>query len=214
VTTGRPNIGFASLLLLACACAPKRAQAPAPPPPAPKPSILVLLADPEGKPSSIVLTNAAGTQTISEPNQAIRVQTPDAPPSAPVAMDQAEIQKAFGSLLDALPAAEAVFTLYFETERDVPLAEAQKQLPAILDAIRQRRSTVITVIGHTDTTADPTYNYQLGLRRAQGVATFLRTHGVDSSSLMVSSHGDTDLAIKTARGVAQARNRRVEVIVQ
>jgi outer membrane protein OmpA-like peptidoglycan-associated protein len=199
---------------LTCACAPKKAQAPAPPPPAPKPSILVLLADPEGKPSSIVLTNAAGTQTISEPNQAIRVPQPDAPPSPPVAINRAEIQKVFGSVLDALPAVEAVFNLYFETERDVPLTEAQKQLPAILEAIRERRSTAITVIGHTDTTADPKYNYQLGLRRAQGVATFLRTHGVDSSSLMVSSHGDTDLAVKTARGVAESRNRRVEVIVR
>jgi outer membrane protein OmpA-like peptidoglycan-associated protein len=199
---------------LTCACAPKKAQVPAPPPPAPKPSILVLLADPEGRPSSIVLTNAGGTQTISEPNQAIRVQTPDAAPSPPAAMDQTEIQRVFGSALDGLPAAEAVFTLYFDTERDVPLAEAQKQLPAILDAIRERRSTAITVIGHSDTTADPKYNYQLGLRRAQGVATFLRTHGVDSSSLMVSSHGDTDLAVKTARGVAEARNRRVEVIVR
>lgn len=214
MTTGRRCIGIASLFLLICGCAPKRAQAPPPAPPAPKASVIVLLPDPEGKPGGIVLTNAAGAETITQPNQAIRVQKADAAPSPPVAMDPGEIQKLFGSVLDGLPVAEALFTLYFDIQRDVPLAEEQKQLPAILDAIRERRSTAISVIGHTDTTADPNYNYQLGLRRAQGVAAFLRTHGVDTTSLLVTSHGDTDLAVKTGRDVAEARNRRVEVIVR
>jgi peptidoglycan-associated lipoprotein len=70
------------------------------------------------------------------------------------------------------------------------------------------------LIGHTDTTANPQFNYQLGLSRAQGVAAILRAQGVDSASLFVASHGDTDLVVKTARGVAERRNRRVEVIVR
>jgi outer membrane protein OmpA-like peptidoglycan-associated protein len=69
------------------------------------------------------------------------------------------------------------------------------------------------VTGHTDTTADPQFNYQLGLRRAQGVADILKLRGVNESELFVSSHGDADLLVKTARGVAEAGNRRVEVIV-
>jgi outer membrane protein OmpA-like peptidoglycan-associated protein len=175
--------------------------------------LIVLLPDAEGRPAGIVLTNAAGTQTITQPNEAIRLEKPDAAPSPPFAMDEAEVQEVFGAVLDALPPAEAVFMIYFDPERDQPLAEDQRQLPAILEAIRKRRSTAITVIGHTDTTADSKFNYQLGLRRAQGVAAFLRAHGVDESSLVVTSHGDADLAVKTARGVAEPRNRRVEVVV-
>ena len=74
--------------------------------------------------------------------------------------------------------------------------------------------TAITVTGHTDTVASPQFNYNLGLKRAQGVATILLNQGVDAANLFVSSHGDADLLEKTERGIANARNRRVEVIVR
>ena len=93
-------------------------------------------------------------------------------------------------------------------------AESEALIPAILNAVRERHSTAVTVTGHTDTTADPQFNYQLGLRRAQRVAGILQSQGVNASDLFVSSHGDADLLVKTARGVVEARNRRVEVIVR
>jgi peptidoglycan-associated lipoprotein len=92
--------------------------------------------------------------------------------------------------------------------------DSQAMIPAILDAIRQRHSTSITVTGHTDTVDTPQFNYNLGLRRANGVATILLGQGVKASDLFISSHGDADLLVKTARGVAELRNRRVEVIVR
>lgn len=205
--------GFAVLLLLASGCAKKQAQAPPPAPP-PKQSLVVLLPDPEGKPSSIVVTNAAGTQTLSQSYQAVRVERSDAAPAPPFVMDQAEVRRVFGAVLDALPSPEMRFTLYFGEDSELLLHESEAQIPAILNAIRERRSTAISLIGHTDTTAAPQFNYRLGLKRAEGVAAILRAQGVDSSSLFVDSHGDTDLVVKTARGVAERRNRRVEVIVR
>ena len=50
--------------------------------------------------------------------------------------------------------------------------------------------------------------------RAQKVAGYLRDRGVETASLFVDSHGEADLKIKTARGQAEPRNRRVEVIVR
>ncbi|HEV3198880.1 MAG TPA: OmpA family protein, partial [Bryobacteraceae bacterium] len=94
------------------------------------------------------------------------------------------------------------------------LPDSEAQIPAIMKVIQERRSTAITVIGHTDTTATPAFNYQLGLRRAQGVAAILRARGVDDANLFVDSHGETDQAVKTLRGVAERSNRRVEVIVR
>jgi outer membrane protein OmpA-like peptidoglycan-associated protein len=208
------RVGFVSLLILVSGCAPKQAQAPPPVPPQPKQNLIVLLPDPEGKPSAITMTNSGGAQTLSQPYQAIRVERSDAAPIPPFAMDQAEVRRVFGTVLDALPAPAVAFTLYFGLGSEVLLPEDQAELPGILNAIRERRSTVISVIGHSDTTADPQYNYQLGLRRAQGVAAILRARGVDSSTLFVASHGDADLAVKTGRGVSERRNRRVEVIVE
>jgi outer membrane protein OmpA-like peptidoglycan-associated protein len=129
-------------------------------------------------------------------------------------MDEAEMRRIFGSVLDALPAPEAAFTLYFGEDRDALSSEDEAKLPGIFSAIQQRRSTAISVIGHTDTTADPQYNYQLGLRRAQAVAAILRARGVDGSAISIESHGEADPAVKTERGVAERLNRRVEVVVR
>jgi len=205
---------FALLLLLTFGCAKKPAQAPPPAPPAAKESLVVLLPDPAGKPSAISVTNQAGTQTLSQPYQAVHMARSDIAPSPPFTMDPAEVRRIFGAVLDALPAQEVAFTLYFGEGSETLLPESQAQIPAILNTIRERHSTAISVIGHTDTTANPQFNYRLGLSRAQGVAAILRAQGVENSSLYVDSHGDTDLAVQTARGVAESRNRRVEVIVR
>src|SRR5215831_18135699 len=189
------EVAVASMGLLVYGCAVKQVQAPPPAPHQPKESLIVLLPDSEGKPSGIAVTNSAGAQTLTEPYQAVRVQRSDAAPSPPFAIDQAEVRRVFGPVLDALPAPEAVFTFYFDLEKDELLAADQAKLPAILDAIRERRSTAISLIGHADTTADSKHNNQLGLLRAQRVAALLRARGVDSAGLFVASHGDADPAV-------------------
>src|SRR5262249_41366829 len=147
-----------AVLLLAAGCAKKPApvqQTQAPPPPQPKKTVVVLLPDPDGKPSSITIRNSAGAQTLSEPYQAGQVERADTAPTAPAAMDAAEVKRVFGAEIDGLPSAEVSFLLYFGEGSEALLAESRARFPAILDAIRERRSTAITVIGHTDTTADP-----------------------------------------------------------
>jgi outer membrane protein OmpA-like peptidoglycan-associated protein len=206
------RIGAALFLVLAAAaCAPKHvAPAPAPPPQ----NLFVLLPEPEGNPGGIVVKNAAGTQDLSQPYQAVRVARADVAPSPPFTLDPADVRRLFGAALDVLPLPEVQFVLHFDEGRDVLTAESEAQIPAILFAIRERHSTAITVTGHTDTTGDPQANYQLGMKRAQRVAGILLGQGVNTSDLFVSSHGESDLLVKTPRGVAEARNRRVEVIVR
>jgi outer membrane protein OmpA-like peptidoglycan-associated protein len=175
---------------------------------------VVLLPDSEGKNTSVSVTNAGGTQTLSDPYQAVRMQDAKTQPGAPFKMDQAEVRKVFGEVLDTLPPAQASFVLYFEGDSDALNAESRAKIPGILAAIRERRSTWISVIGHTDTKASPTYNYRLGMRRAEGVSKILQKEGVPKSSISAESHGDADLAVKTPRGTAERLNRRVEVTVQ
>ena len=201
------------LVLLAVSCASRRAPAP-PSPVAVKQNVIVLLPEPEGRATAIFVRNQAGAQDLNAPYQAIRVERADVPPTAPFTLDQAEVRRIFGAALDVLPSPEAQFLLHFDEGRDVLNTQSEALIPAILQAIRERRSTAISVTGHTDTTADPQFNYQLGLRRAQRVAAILQTQGVAASDLFVSSHGDADLLVPTGRGVAEARNRRVEVIVR
>jgi outer membrane protein OmpA-like peptidoglycan-associated protein len=212
MTDKRSGAGLLCIALFASACA-RKPQVAAPAPPVNQ-NVFVLLPEPGGESSAMGVGNQAGTQDLILPYQAVRVDRNDVAPSAPFVLDQAEVKRLFGSAIDVLPTPEVQFVLHFDEGRDVLIAESVAMIPAILDAIRERHSTAITVTGHTDTTADPQFNYQLGLRRAQRVVDILKAQGVNESDIFASSHGDADLLVKTARGVAEARNRRVEVIVR
>ncbi len=198
------------------AAPPAVAQAP-PAPPAPQAapqSLVVLLPEPGGKVTGLSVTNSAGMQILDQPNQAVRIPSANAAPGAPFAMDPQEVRRTFGPLIDALPDAEVSILLYFELNTDTLTAKSRSDLPGILETIRQRHSTSISVIGHTDTTGKADDNYQLGLRRARAVADILRQQGANESDMTVESHGQADLYIKTGAGVNEPRNRRVEVIVR
>jgi len=199
--------------LFASACGPKH-QAAAPPAPPVSQNVFVLLPEPEGQSTGIVVRNQAGTQDLTLPYQAVRVDRNDVAPGAPFTLDQAEVRRLFGAAIDVLPQPEVLFTLHFDEGRDVLNAESEAMIPGILNAIRERHSTAITVTGHTDTMPASQGNYQLGLSRAQRVVEILKRQGVSESDIFASSHGDADLLVKTGPNVAESQNRRVEVIVR
>jgi outer membrane protein OmpA-like peptidoglycan-associated protein len=200
------------LLLTSAACARKQAQIP--PAPAPKQNLFVLLPEADGKVGGIVVSNSAGSQEIRQANMAVRVERADVAPAAPVQMSQQDVQRVFGSALTALPAEQLSSLLYFDEGRDELTAQSTASLTALVASIRDRKSTDVSVVGHTDTTGTSSSNNQLGLRRAQRVADILKSMGIDAAVLSIESHGETDLLVRTADGVAEPRNRRVEVIVR
>jgi outer membrane protein OmpA-like peptidoglycan-associated protein len=208
-------------MLAAAGCAKRQppapaAKAPAPAParpPAPPQNIFALLPDPEHHGTAIVVTNSGGSREIREVNQAVRVDRADAAPTAPFTIEQAAVRRLFGTALDAIPDPGISFLLYFDEASDTLNSTAQAAVASIVRAVRDRHSTDVSVTGHTDRTGSAAENYRLGLRRAERVAEVLRRQGVDVSSLFVSSHGESDPLIPTGPGVAEERNRRVEVIV-
>jgi outer membrane protein OmpA-like peptidoglycan-associated protein len=214
------KLGFqaamAALMILAAGCAkPRPIPTPtaAAPTPAPRQNIFALLPDPEGRETRMVVTNSGGTQEIGQTNQAVRVERADVAPTAPFTIDPPTVQRLFGAALNAMPDAEIHFVLYFDEASDALNAASMAMMPAILRAVQERRSTDISVTGHTDRTGSTAANYALGLRRAERVAGVLRAQGVDAGGLFVTSHGEADPLVKTLPGVAEQRNRRVEVIV-
>lgn len=209
-----PWVCIAFLILCTAACAPKRAPQPAPEKPPVKQDLFVLLPDPDGKLTGIEVRNSAGSQSLDRPYQAIQVERPDLAPGSPFIMEETEVKRRFGTVIDSLPDREIQFSLYFVEGKDVLIPESEAQLSAIFTAIGERHSTAITITGHTDTTGTSESNYLLGMKRAQRVADILIGRGLDSSHVFVSSHGETNPVIKTPRGVAEQRNRRVEVIVR
>ncbi len=207
------TMSFALLLgaLFAVAC---RAPAPPPPPPPALQNLIVLLPNEDGTSSSIVVTNGGGSQQLTEPNTALKVERADAAPSKPFAMAPSEIQKLFQSTLSFIPAAEARFNLYFLSGGTELTPESAASLPQIYQAYKDRHSTDVAIIGHTDTTGKSESNFRLGLARAEQVAKMIEALGVSRSHIFTESHGANDLLVPTRDNVSEPRNRRVEVIVR
>jgi len=205
------------LLALACligsgACAkPKPIAAPPPPPPS---TIIVLLPDTDGSVGQVTITNASGTQVLSQGREASAIQGTGAAPSGPFVITEDEVREKFGKTLATLPPEPVRFVLYFRLDSDDLTPESQALLPEFFLAVRERTPADVSIVGHTDTIGDREYNYRLGLRRANWVADLLVVQGVDRRTLDIDSHGKDDLLIKTGDQVPEPRNRRVEITVR
>jgi len=72
----------------------------------------------------------------------------------------------------------------------------------------------VSVVGHADTEGSRKMNQQLGMDRAMEIKNLLLSQGIDPSIIEVTSHGEGNPLVKTPDGVAEPRNRRVEVILR
>jgi OOP family OmpA-OmpF porin len=69
------------------------------------------------------------------------------------------------------------------------------------------------IIGHTDSTGNDEYNMGLSKRRAQSVADYLVSTGVDPDKLRVVGRGENDPIASNETKEGRAENRRVDLIV-
>ena len=173
----------------------------------------MLLPDPDGKVGQLEVSTSVGSQRLDKPWESTEVVSPDRIPSRPKIMDEKEVRAIFKDALEAQPKPPAVFIMYFK--RSTELTNKSLQLiPEILEAIKSQKSNYVSVIGHTDTVATIEYNRRLSLLRAKSVADVLVSRGVDRAIIEIEYYGKGKLLIETPDGVAEPRNRRVEIIVR
>lgn len=177
---------------------------------------IVLLPDPDGHVGSIalkpaddggqelILDKAGQSSSVSESGKLADVKT----------LDEAAIEKIYGKALAAQPDPPKRFLLYFRFGSSTLTDESKVLLPEIAKAVQERKSTDVSVVGHTDTMGAARGNYRLSLKRAQKVADLLEKLGVESDILNVDSHGETRLLVPTGDNVSEPKNRRVEVTVR
>ena len=102
---------------------------------------------------------------------------------------------------------------------DVTFASDQDQLNpvfyptmnAVALVLKKYDRTIIDVYGHTDSTGDDNYNFNLSQRRALSVANYLNMQGVDSRRFAVTGFGETRPVGNNATAQGRAQNRRVEI---
>ena len=94
--------------------------------------------------------------------------------------------------------------------------DVQPQFQPVLNEVAQTLtsypSTLIDVLGHTDSTGTHEYNQGLSERRSQSVGAYLTSRGVQSVRIATRGYGETQLLVnpETSEADRQA-NRRVEI---
>jgi outer membrane protein OmpA-like peptidoglycan-associated protein len=177
-------------------------------------NMIVLVPDPDGSMGQVTVSNAAGSVEMNRANQSTTVRDQTTAPAAPIELKPSQVQDLFGQVLANVPPPPIHFMLYFESDSVQLQPASVQQLPKIAAGIQQRAPTRISVVGHSDTLGDKAYNLDLSKRRAMIVKQQLVRRGVDATFIDVSSHGEENPLVKTADNVANAKNRRVEVVVR
>ena len=174
----------------------------------------VLIPDLKGKVGKLEVTSEMGSQVLDKAFEATGLNRADEVPTTPKIMDEEEVRKIFKDALGAQPTPPVHFLLYFVTGTTELTPKSMDQLPRVLRSIKDRRSVDLTVSGHTDRAGSKGYNLKLSLNRAKKVAEFLVSRGVDPKILEITSHGEGNPLVKTPDGVAEPKNRRVEIVVR
>ncbi|WP_068073299.1 OmpA family protein [Novosphingobium lentum] len=84
-------------------------------------------------------------------------------------------------------------------------------LDKLVASMNQYPDSLIDVYGHTDSTGSDTYNQALSERRAQAVANYLTSHGVNPARIRSQGFGETQPVASNATEEGRSRNRRVEI---
>jgi outer membrane protein OmpA-like peptidoglycan-associated protein len=170
---------------------------------------IVLLPDLDGHVGEVTVTSEGGqTATLTQANQAVTGTT------KVTTLSDEQIQSEFGAAMAAQPLPTARFILNFLSDSSKLTSESKKLIPDIMQSWRDRNSTDVSVIGHTDTMGEKQYNYDLSVRRAQKVRDLLVKAGMPEDIIQMTSHGEENPLIPTPDGKSEPRNRRVEVLVR
>lgn len=105
-----------------------------------------------------------------------------------------------------------LFIVYFNFDKFDLTADGQRVIDDAVAAFKRTGSVQVKVDGYTDAAGTQQYNIGLSHRRADTVRTALVRGGVPANAIVEAWHGKENLAVPTADGVREARNRRVEIV--
>lgn len=101
----------------------------------------------------------------------------------------------------------------FATARTEIDAASRAHLLDVAEAFRDCPDASLLISGHTDSRGVASRNRQLSLYRADAVAAYLRSVGVDGALLQTNGLGSTEPLVSNATPEGRAQNRRIEITV-
>ena len=175
---------------------------------------VILMPDSDGHVGQVEVISDGGSQVLSAAGQMTVVKGRSASPTAVSVVDQKKVASMFSAALAVEPHPPVKFLLYFLPDSDQLTEESLELMPQVIAAIDERKSSDVGIYGHTDRLGSDTYNQTLSMQRALAVQAILVNQGVRPDDTETASHGEGNPLIATPDGVAEPRNRRVEVIIR
>ncbi len=175
---------------------------------------VILLPQADSRPSAVVIKTQGGERVLDRPYARA---TATAGSTAAPTVDQADatqLQSSYSTLFALMPPAAQRFELLFDSGGTLLTAVSQQTLAQVLAAANARSGSDMVVIGYTDTVGTPRSNDELSLRRAMQVKQLLSQRGFPVERIEAAGRGMRELAVPTADGVNEPRNRRVTVVVR
>jgi outer membrane protein OmpA-like peptidoglycan-associated protein len=173
--------------------------------------LVVLLPDAQGKDTAVLVRQDGAELLLDKPYAAAMLS--DKGPLKSSATEQ-QVRSQFGAALDARPLPPQQFTLYFVEGKDEFTDESKRAFDSVFTEIARRPVPDVLVIGHTDRVGSDAFNDELSRQRAEVVRRALAARGVAAQNIVVVGRGEREPIVPTADGVAEARNRRVEILVR
>ena len=172
---------------------------------------VVLLPERDGNNTAVVVSQGGAQVPLGQPYAAAHLTSGG--PQAYQSSAQ-EVQRYFGAALAAQPLPPAQFTLYFVEGKDEFTAESKALIDRVFAEIAKRPVPDVLVIGHTDKVGGDAFNDPLSRQRAEVVRNALLARGMAGDKVVAIGRGKREPVVATADGVAEARNRRVEIQVR
>ena len=172
---------------------------------------IVLLPEKDGRPTAVIVKQRDREVVLDKPYDAAALTIAD-----PWRYDAtpAEIDATFGAALAAQPERATHYTLYFVEGSDELTEDSKAVFEHVFTDLASRKVPDIVVVGHTDAVGSDKFNDELAHKRADAVRAALVRRGIAEADVVAIGRGKRELLVPTPDGVAEPRNRRVEIVVR
>jgi outer membrane protein OmpA-like peptidoglycan-associated protein len=104
-------------------------------------------------------------------------------------------------------------SVLFESGEATLMSAAQQKISLLAEQLRNKKSSIITIEGHTDSRGTPETNMQLSQQRADSVRNYLISQGVSAERIRAIGMGESRPIASNSTSDGRAQNRRVEIII-
>jgi len=174
----------------------------------------VVLLDSGKTQNAVLVSTDKGSSKLDKVGSFVDLKDKEKAPSETKIMSKDEIEKRFSKALAVSPDKAKTFILYFRQGSTELTQESETVLEDALKAIVKSPSSMVDVIGHTDTVGSNEGNLKVSLKRAKHIESIIKNRGIKPLSLTAKGYGEEDLLVKTADNTAEAKNRNVEIFIK